>query len=543
MEPTSANPKQPAARGTMRAGLSKLLSLCNNPLSLLGLFMVGLSIVLITAFTGIALFSERSNPYVDLVGFLILPQALVFGLVVVPIGVLWKRRWLRKHVGEHVPRYVQIDLSDAPTRGAAIVFMLITLLVVLPGLSVSAYEGYNYTESTEFCANVCHTVMEPEGTAHARSAHARVSCAECHIGAGADWFVKSKLSGTRQVIAVWRDSFRRPIPPAIHELRPARDTCEECHWPDRFFGSQLKQVVHYAPDEQNTRRVVRMLIKTGGADESIGRVEGIHMHMVVSGHIEYVATDDKLQEIPWVRHVSADGTATVYRADKLPADAPPPVGTRRTIDCMDCHNRGAHHFLPPQKAIDLQLEAGRIDPTLPFIKREAVQALVGEYADVPAAEAGIASALTKFYQDNYPTVWESSPEVIKQAITAVQAAYRGNFFPAMKVTWKTYPENIGHMISPGCMRCHDGLHVNAQGTAITSDCTVCHTFMNAVEGQPGQFREGKFEHAMALQHHDDLRCSQCHTGGPLPLCRDCHANLQGLNRWEDVGRLRRLGGD
>lgn len=534
-----SNDRPRADRMTIGAGWRKLMNLCNNPLSVLGLLCVGFSLTLLIAFTAFSAVAEFGNPYLDVIGYMVLPGVFVFGLVTVPIGAIWKQRWLRKHGDAHVPRHVQIDLNDRPTRGAILIFLTATFFIVLPGLAVSGYQGYVYSESTEFCASVCHTVMEPQGTAHADSAHARVSCAECHIGEGAGWFVKSKLSGTRQVLAVWRDSFHRPIPPAITELRPARETCEECHWPARFFGSQLREVAHYAPDEQNTRRVVRMLLKTGGANEAIGRLEGIHMHMLVAGKIEFVATDEHLQEIPWVRFQRNDGTVTIFRSDGQPHDDPPPAGTRRTIDCMDCHNRGAHHFLPPQRAVDLQLEAERIDADVPWIKHAAVAALVGDYRDEAAARAGIATALLGFYEQNHPDVLENHRAAIERAVDAVRDIYARNFFPAMKVTWETYPENIGHMISPGCFRCHDGLHVDPAGRSINADCTVCHTFLNAVPDQPDQFREGRFVHSMSLRRHEQLRCNQCHNGGILRTCRDCHNELHGLSRWNDEGRLRR----
>jgi hypothetical protein len=532
-------PERALEHSTWSGGIRKLWSLCNNPLSMLGLLAVGLSLLLLIVFTMFNLFAPGSNPYLDIVSHLLLPSVLVAGLIAVPIGVAWKWRWLRKHKGQEVPRYVQIDLRDRPTRGAILVFVAVPVFLVMPGLAVSAYRGYVYTESTEFCAEVCHEVMKPQGTAHADSAHARVSCAACHIGAGAGWFVKSKLSGTRQVIAVWRNSFSRPIPPAIQKLRPARETCEECHWPARFFGSQLRQLVYYSPDEANTRREVRMLLKIGGADESTGRVQGIHMHMLSSGQIEYVATDEDLQEIPWIRYLRPDGSVSIYRSDGQSHDAPPPEGIRRTIDCMDCHNRGAHHFLPPQRAIDQQLEMDRIDPGLPYVKREAVRALVGDYRDADAAREGIGNSLRTFYQQEYPEVWEQRAPAVEQAIAAVQEVYDRNFFPSMRVTWRTYPENVGHMMFPGCFRCHDGLHRDEQGRAVSPECTLCHTFLNRVADQPHQFREGKFEHSMSLVQHEELRCSQCHSGGPLKLCRDCHADLQGLDRWEDQPRLRR----
>ena len=364
---------------SLGAGLKRLLSLCNNPLSIIGLLMVICSLIALITMALMTVFSERNNPYLDVINYMILPGTLVMGLIIVPLGGVWKRYWLLKYGDANVPSYVQIDLRDRTTLGAMVVFLAVTFFIIIPGVGVSAYEGYVYTESTEFCAKVCHTVMEPQGTAHATSPHARVSCADCHIGEGAGWFVKSKLSGTRRVLAVWRNSFSRPIPPAITELRPARETCEECHWPDKFFGYQYHEIAHYSPDEKNSRRVARMMLHTGGADESIGRVEGIHMHMLIKGAVEYVATDEHLQTIPWVRYRNTDGSTMVYRSDGQPSDAPRPQGVLRTVDCMDCHNRGAHHFYAPQTSVDLSLEAGRIDSALPFIKREAVHVLTANY--------------------------------------------------------------------------------------------------------------------------------------------------------------------
>ncbi|MFH1746190.1 MAG: cytochrome C [Planctomycetota bacterium] len=531
----------PQRRSRLRGGFYWLLSLCANPISVAGLLLVAVAMLLGVTLALFIFVTESGSPYLGVVAYLVLPGVFLVGLAIVPLGVVWKR-WRLRHGGQRAaPEHKGLDLNDPRARIALVLFLGITFFIVLPGIAVSSYHGYLYTESTAFCAELCHNVMEPQGTAHANSPHARVSCAACHIGEGAGWFAQSKLSGTRQVLAVWRDNYSRPIAPAITELRPARETCEECHWPEKFFGSQLKEVIHYAPDGQNTRRVVRMLLKTGGADETIGRVEGIHMHMMASGRVEYVALDEYLQEIPWVRYVRTDGRATVYRADGQPHSDPPPRGIVRTVDCMDCHNRGAHHFRSPESAVNYQLEAGRIDVTLPFIKREVVAALVGDYADVATADAEIERMLTDFYQTNYPDVVETRPEALREAIVRTQEIYRRNFFPHMKVSWQTYPENIGHMISPGCLRCHDGLHVDEQGQTISSDCEVCHTFLNALPDRPHEFRQGRFEHSMGLGLHRNLRCNQCHTGGPLPLCRSCHDQLKGLLEWTEPGRLRQPG--
>lgn len=525
---SEADQREPgrAPHGSLGGGLRRLLRLCNNWISAFGLLLVGLSLVLLLTFTLFSLFVGSDSPYFDIVGFLILPMVFGTGLVIVPIGIWWQRRRQRR-TGNAT--YGRVDFSDPRTRAAVAVFAAVTFFVVLPVLAVSGYQGYVYTESTEFCAQVCHQVMEPQATAHATSAHARVACAHCHIGEGAEWFVKSKLSGTRQVLAVWLDSYSRPIPPAIEHLRPARDTCEECHWPERFFGAQYRERVHFSSDRQNTRRVVRMVVNTGGFNRATGRESGIHMHMLTAGKIEYVATDDRLQQIPWVRFTARAGGVRVYRSDGEPHDAPPPDGIRRTIDCMDCHNRGAHHFRAPTAAVDSYLSAGRLDPDLPYVRQAALVALSQDYGSAAESDAGIAAAMRQFYDQDPGDKVAVSAERLAAAVERVREIYERNYFPYMRVTWRTYPENVGHLDSPGCFRCHDGRHVDEHGTTITSGCNTCHTFLNADPNAPDTYVEGTFEHTMSLRGHEDLRCSQCHDGGRLPLCYQCHNEMGGIS--------------
>lgn len=503
-----------------------LLFLAYNGLSFAGFLLVGIGIILLVTFGLFVLASPVVNPYWGIVGYMILPMIFIAGLAIVPAGMVLKqwrvRRWLRGHPGATI--YPRIDLNNPQTRRSIAGFIAFSCFIVLPVLAVSSYFGYQWTDSVEFCGLVCHRVMKPQYTAYGHSAHARVTCAGCHIGPGASWFVKSKITGVGQVIAVARNNYPRPIPNAITNLRPARETCEECHWPEQFFGYQYKRFADYAPDEANTRHSVTMFLKTGGADRLSGRIEGIHMHMVLYGRIEYVTTDPNLQEIPWVRFTAPDGKATVYRSDGKPADAPAPEGTLRRVDCMDCHNLAAHRFSPPQASLDQYMNAGQVDVTLPFVKREAVAALVEPYKDDAEAAAGIERRLTEFYQKEYPQVWTTRQDAVRQAVSVTQKIYDLNFFPYMREDWQTYPDNIGHMYSAGCFRCHDGRHVNSSGVAISSRCNVCHVFLEPAPGNPEATVEGQFHHPMNLVRHQHLRCNQCHTGGPLPLCMDCHSS-------------------
>lgn len=509
---------------------TRLRFLATNVVSFFGFMLIGVGLILMVTFFIFTLVSPSTSPYLGIVGYLFLPGVLVSGLVLVPAGMVIKHLRLRRgekgKPGEAV--YPRIDLNNPKTRRSLVLFAAFSCFLVLPLLAVSGYFGFRWTESTTFCGKICHTVMKPQYVAHERSAHARVECAECHIGPGASWFVKSKITGLSQVIAVLLNTYPRPLPNAITHLRPARETCEECHWPAQFFGPEYKKLDRYRPNEANSLFVIHMLLKTGGANRLAGRVVGIHMHMTEYGRMEYVATDPDLQDIVWVRHILKSGEAVVYRSDGKPADAPPPEGRRRRLDCMDCHNRGAHHFRSPQAALDRYISAGRIDPALPDVKHQAVEALASVSRDSRDARRDIADYLTGYYRVRFPNTWALWEPRVLQAIGATQHIYEENFFPTMREDWLTYPENIGHKDSAGCFRCHDGLHVASSGKTIPSGCGICHVFMNPVKGEEEALVEGPFVHPMDLTKHLNLRCSQCHTGGVLLGCLDCHVTGEWL---------------
>ncbi len=511
-----------------------VVPLWNNVITITGMYIGLMALILLMTFGLFSLISPASNPYLDVFGYLVVPSLMGGGVALLPIGILIKSwRIHRKNPDQKVVfRFPRINLNDPGQRRLGLLGLGGTV-IFLPILGVSSYHGYHYTDSTDFCAKACHEVMSPQATTHSKSSHARVSCGECHIGSGASWFVKAKLSGTRQVWAVMTGDFSRPIPPAIRHLRPAGDTCEQCHWPQKFFGSQLKNIPHFAADESNTRREIKVLINTGGADESRGQATGIHLHMLMGGAIEYVAVDDSLQHIPWVRWVDNLGEELIYRSDGLSAKDPKPEGRLRSMDCMDCHNRPAHKFRAPDQALNIALEIERIDRTLPFIKREAMAALAVEYPNEETARLEIVNHIIEFYRRNYAERYEESQEVIRQAAEKTADIYRENIFPLMRVNWQTYPDNIGHMVSPGCFRCHDGKHVNQYDVPISHDCNVCHSFLNPVGGgeEGMHWAEGEFVHSLEFPGlHDQLRCDQCHTGGkPLvPTCQGCHEAQDGL---------------
>lgn len=504
--------------------------LWRNWITLIGLVHVAIGLVLLCTFWLFAALtpSAEENQYLAIVGFMILPGVLMTGLALCPVGILIKR-WRLKHG----------PIREVSAR-KAIIFLALTFFVIMPVLGVAGYKGYHFTETAEFCGS-CHEVMEPQFVRYQASPHARATCAGCHVGPGAESFVKSKISGMRQVYKVGTNSFPRPIPPAIADLRPARDTCETCHWPAQFFGSQLKRVVRYAHDKDNTRTEYEALIKVGGNNKFLARAEGIHSHML--DKVEYVATDERLETIPWVRYTYPDGKATVFRSDGKASSDPPPAGHIRKLDCIDCHNLVGHEFQSPERAMDEALNAKKLDATLPYIKREAVKALAGSYTTKDEAKAKIAEQLRTFYQTQ-GDVMEKRKAAVDQAISAVQAVYTMHFYTEMKTDWRTYPSHIGHLESPGCFRCHDNLHV-AEGTkTISMECSSCHTFLYRDPQQRNSITERTFVHPMKIHEaweglgpHEKMLCTDCHDGGLGALgwgdaksasaCGDCHSS----GRW------------
>jgi NapC/NirT cytochrome c family, N-terminal region len=443
-----------------------------NPLSLIGAVLVTTSAVLFLVVFLADLFGLHSNPYIGILFFLVLPGVFVVSLLLIPLGA-WLARRRRSGLPATELHWPRLDLNDPVQRRGVLIFAVLTLANIVI-VSLAAYRGVEYMDSVQFCGVTCHTVMKPEFTAYQDSAHSRVACVQCHIGAGATWFAKSKLSGTRQLFAVAFNTHSRPIPSPVKELRPARDTCETCHWPEKFHGDKLRHVYEYAEDEKNTESSTSLLVHVGGGSERLGIAQGIHWHMNVANQVEYIATDDKRQVIPWVRVKDRVGKVREYRADGI-TEEQLANGERRTMDCMDCHNRPSHAIAgTPERAVNELMARGDIPKTLPFIRRESVKALKVEYPSQDAAEREIARTLREFYRSTDPKTYMGSRQDVEKAVQATTAIYRRNVFPEMKVQFGTYPNNIGHMDFPGCFRCHDDNHKSQEGKTISQDCETCH---------------------------------------------------------------------
>ncbi len=419
------------------------------------------------------LFGLHTNPYLGILFFLVLPAMFVGGLALIPLGA-WveRRRRLRGRPPSEI-RWPRVDLNDPVQRQRAIFIFALTMANMVI-VSLAAYRGVEYMDSVQFCGQVCHTVMQPEYVAYQDGPHSRVTCVQCHIGAGASWFARSKLSGTRQVFAVTFHTYSRPIPSPVENLRPARDTCEQCHWPEKFHGDVVRRVVEYGNDEKNSESVTTLNVHVGGGSERFGIATGIHWHMNVANEIEYIATDPKRQVIPYVRLKDREGHVREYFADGVTPEQLA-RGERRRMDCMDCHNRPSHPLAPTaDRAVNESMARGEMPKTLPYIHRESVGLLKASHPTQDAAAEEIARSLRDFYRTTYPQVFTVRRAEVERAVQATEQIYRRNVFPEMNVQFGTYPNNIGHIDYPGCFRCHDDSHRSTDGRKISQDCDTCH---------------------------------------------------------------------
>jgi hypothetical protein len=449
-------------------------AMTRNTMSLIGTALVAGSLTMMLSLMAVQFIGLRGGAYLGIVTFIALPMLLAVGLVLIFYGIRRQRK--RMATEAEAERFPILDLNQEHTRKSLIGLLGVAALGLVV-LAAATYKGVEVMDSTAFCGTVCHTVMQPEYTAHQRSPHARVACADCHIGPGADWFVKSKLSGAWQVVSVAFNLYPTPIPTPIKNLRPARETCEQCHWPTTFVGDVLRVKSVYTDDEANTELKTAVLLRVGGL---AGRVSsGIHWHVNPGVRIRYRSSEDR-QTIYDVELTDPEGKVKLFKAPETPKDAV----EWRTMDCIDCHNRPTHRYHLPTDEVDDAMARGYMDKTLPYLKKESIRVLKGSYTTQEEAKATIANEMREYYRTTYPQVWDQKNAAIEQAIKELQVIYTSNVFPKMKVTWGTYPDNIQHFDSPGCWRCHDRKHKTDDGEKISRDCGMCHTILAQEEENP-----------------------------------------------------------
>jgi len=343
-------------------------------------------------------------------------------------------------------------------------------------LVIGGYQLIEFSDSTAFCGRLCHQVMYPEYTAYQASPHSRVLCSECHVGSGAGYLVKSKISGIPLIFSTVTGNYDRPIPTPVENLRPARETCEQCHRPERFAGDIVQVHTTYAADEKNTKTMDTRVLRVGGGSPEVTR--GIHWH--IAAKVWYLPLDKERQDIAWVGVEDTNGNMTEYiDPSKTSEVSPQRIETeKRLMDCIDCHNRATHIFNSPSDLIDVALLQGKIDESLPFIKREGLKALDPASTSLEEAYAKV-EAIADFYRTSYPQIYQEKETAIRAAIEALKTVAQLTTFPDMKVTWNTYLDNLGHQKSLGCFRCHGKLVATTgsqAGKTINADCNLCHYF-------------------------------------------------------------------
>ncbi|MFZ4547561.1 MAG: cytochrome c3 family protein [Bacteroidales bacterium] len=489
-----------------------------NWLSLTGFIITANSLILILILFVLSVFSETNNTYLGLIIYLILPTFLILGLLLIPIGVLLNIRKKKSSEKEIAPWPI-INLNERRDWASIVKIFLITLIFLVAS-AMGSYRAFQYTESVEFCGTLCHKEMEPEYVTYQHSAHAKVTCVECHVGQGADWYVKSKISGLYQVYSVLFKKYPKPIATPIHSLRPVRETCERCHWPEKFYSRKYRSQRSYLTDSANTEWNVTLLMKIGPEFSPMGLTEGIHWHINTNFKIEYISAGDSRENIPWVKLTNLKtGETKTFIDEENPVDKKNMGSLEiRNMDCMDCHNRPSHLYKSAADFIDIAMISGILPKNVPFIKKAAMLALKDPFPDLETAMKSIETNMLGFYNTQHPEILKLKETAIRKVIKDVQTEYKLNAFPYMKADASQYPNHIGHLESEGCFRCHSGRHKTAKGESISRDCNICHTII--AQGPTGLIVNAAINSTLDFQHPTELKGKS-----KTAFCSDCHLSL------------------
>ena len=494
----------------------KLPPSSKNWLTIIGSIIAGINLALIILLFIISTIFNKGNTNLGLFIYIILPGFMIFGLLMIPVGMFLERRKIIKSLVHEVARLPLIDLNDPRHLNAFLIFTIATIIILFLS-TLGSFKAYHITESVEFCGTLCHQVMEPEHTAYLNSPHANVSCVECHVGSGASWYVKSKLSGLHQVYAVLTKTYPTPIETPLHDLRPARETCEKCHWPQKFYARTLWTNKYFLADSLNSEWDIMLQMKTGPEYSGLGLREGIHWHINPEVNIEYISENDKRENISYVKYTNkSTGEVTVYRNDNNPvSDSLVSAAIPRTMDCIDCHNRPSHNYNSPTVYFDKAMLTGEVSKKIPFFKKVAMGILRETFSDKDTALLKIENSIKSYYKSDYSDFYTNNIDLINNSVVSVQKAFSQNTFPTMKVAYDFYPEHIGHLESDGCFRCHNDAFKAENGRTISKDCNLCHTIVG--QGKQGMMVYTNIRETLEFQHPIDIgtawkeaNCAECH---------------------------------
>ncbi len=494
----------------------KFKSASRNWITIIGALIASINLLMIILLFLISSIFNKNETNLGLFIYIILPGFMLFGLIMIPVGIIVSRKKTIASAKNGMRLLPAVDLNNPKHRRAFVVFTIAT--VVLLFLSTyGSIEAFHLTESVEFCGTLCHKVMEPEYTAYQNSPHANVACVDCHVGSGASWYVKSKLSGLHQVYAVLTKTYPSPIETPLHDLRPARETCEKCHWPQKFYTRKLQTNKYYLADSLNSEWDIILQMKIGPEYSELGLKEGIHWHINPDIDIEYISENDKRELITYVKYTNkATGESSIYKNPDIEiSDSTIAASNTRIMDCIDCHNRPSHNYNSPPVYFDKAMLTKKVSQEIPFIKRTSMEILRNTFSDKDTAFMKIRNGITDFYKSDYAEFYKNNYAKIDESVTALQKAYSQNTFPGMKVAYDAFPEHIGHLEVEGCFRCHNDAFTSADGRKITRDCNLCHTIVG--QGKIDQMQLTNIRETLEFRHPIDVgtawkeaNCSECH---------------------------------
>ncbi|MBI9043097.1 MAG: NapC/NirT family cytochrome c [Anaerolineaceae bacterium] len=411
-------------------------------------------------------------------------------------------------------------------------------------LLVFVFLGWDYTNSNEFCGTFCHT-MPPQYSTYLRSPHAGVNCVDCHLGRAGTFtkVIRKVEDGTMTLTGMITGSYEYPL--RAHNMRPANEACETCHYPEKFSYDSLTKISSF--EENSTPFTTYLLMKTGGGSSREGLGFGIHWH--IENEVLFYDANHAEQDIFYVRVTSDEGEVIEYYDIESDFELTPEHEAElKPIDCITCHNRTAHDVYQPEQSIDLLLSRELISSEIPMIKPNAVSALRGDYQNATQAVLGI-DYLEDYYWEYYPEFMDENEELVEEAVARIKELYSESVFPEQGMDWESHPDNMGHEFSPGCFRCHDGKHLSEAGDAIRLECNICHSIPTItgpndivahLDISLGIEPDSHFNTNWITLHRDvfDPTCESCHTvedpGGVSNVSFCANSSCHGSS-WEYAG--------